>query len=196
MANSSISGIKERCAFHEVNNFHIIQNSTVDVMYDVFVGVALYVMRAIIYNFVFVKQYFTLEFLNSRIKTFEFGSSENSSRPSLISIHRLKNKLNLKMPASEMLCFVRYIGLIIGDKVREDDELWKLYKYLRQIVDILTSPRIIRSDCNFLQKLIKDYNELYAKHFGKIKPKFHILDHYPDIILENGPSRQAIVKIC
>ena len=33
--NTSQSGIKELCAFHAVNNFNFIENSTVDMMHDV-----------------------------------------------------------------------------------------------------------------------------------------------------------------
>jgi len=35
-------------------------------------------------------------------------------------LHRLKRK-KLKMTDSEMLCFVRYFGVIIGDLVNEDN---------------------------------------------------------------------------
>ena len=91
------------------------------------------------------------------------------------------------MSASEMLCLIRYFGLIIGDMILEDDECWLLYKYLRQIIDIVTSPRINRSAAKVLKKLIDQHNELYIKLIGALKPKFYNFLHYPRILLLNGP---------
>ena len=83
-------------------------------------------MRSIIYTFIFVK---TLKYLNSRITTFEFSSLENSNKPPIITVNRIKNKLNLKISAAEMLCLTRYFGLIMGDLIPEDDQHYQLYKY-------------------------------------------------------------------
>ena len=91
------------------------------------------------------------------------------------------------MSASEMLCFVRYFGLIVGDLIPENDKHLELYKYLGQIIDIVTSPRVIRSDAKVLKKLIEEHNQLYIDICGVSKPKFHILLHYPTILLNNGP---------
>ena len=99
----------------------------------------------------------------------------------------MRKKLHIKMSASEMLCLVRYFGLIIGDLIPEDDQSWHLYKYLRQILDIVASPQIVRSDAKVLKILIQKHNELYVNLFGNLKPKFHNLLHYPRILLQNGP---------
>lgn len=91
------------------------------------------------------------------------------------------------MSASEMLGFVRYFGLIIGDKVPMDNECWVLYNYLRQIIDIVTSPRIVPTDAIDLQDLVENLNALYVNLFEILKPKFHNILHYPRLLLENGP---------
>lgn len=186
--NMSETGIKEPCVFHKVKNFHLTQNLSVDMMHDILEGVCVYVMRSIIYSFIFKYKYFTLESLNNRIQNFDFGFTENGNKPPVIQLNRIKNKLNLKISASEMLCLVRYFGLIVGDLiVDKSNESWKLYQHLRQIIDIVTSPRILRSDASELATLIKDLNTLYIKLYGNLKPKFHNLVHYPAILLANGP---------
>lgn len=184
--NPSTSGIKEPCAFHKINYFHFTENLSLDLMHDLLEGVCVYVMQSVIQHLVFVDECFTLEFLNSRIKDFDYGTNEASIPPPTIS-SKSNQGIHLRMSASEMLCFVRYFGLIIGDRVPDDNECWKLYKYLRQILDILTSPPIIRSDIDVLKTLIKHHNEMYIRLFGPLKPKFHFLTHYPRILLENGP---------
>ena len=185
--NMKNTGIKEPCAFYKIRDFHITRNIAVDFMHDVLEGVCAYDLRSILYSFVFEKKYFTLEYVNGCIQSFDYGPNDNSNKPPVLKLHAFKNKLNLKCSVSEMLCLVRYFGLLFGDKVPFDDECWQLYKYLRQIIDILTSPRIIRSDAKRLEDLIKLHNELYVKLFGKLKPKFHNLIHYPSIMLKNGP---------
>ena len=126
--------------------------------------------------------------LNTKIQSFNYGSTEISNKPPKLAINRLKNKLDLKMSAAEILCLVRYFGLIIGDLLPKDNTDWKLYQYLRQIIDIILSPRIIYADTKILKNLIKDLFDLYNTLYGPLKPKFHFLLHYPRILLNNGPA--------
>lgn len=157
-------------------------------MHDLLEGVCVYVMQPIIYKFIFEKKYFTLQFLNCRIKNFDYGPTERADRPPQIYFNSLKSKMKLKMSASEMLCFVRYFALIIGHIIPEDDEYWPLYMYLRQIIAIVTSPRTLRYHAKMLKNLIQKHHELYMKLFKTtLKPKFHNMIHYPQILLENGP---------
>ena len=86
-------------------------------MHDLLKGVCLYVMQSIIYNFVIELHYFRLEVLNTRIRNFDYGSVEDCNIPLISVKHVLKQKLHMKMSASEMLCLVRYFGLIIGDLI-------------------------------------------------------------------------------
>ena len=134
-ADAAKTGIKEECVFHKVNGFQLTENVTVDMMHDVLEGVCMYVMTSLIYTFVFEKHYFTLEDLNTRITDFEYDSIEKSNKPPAITMNRILQKVLLKMFAAEMLCLVRYFGLIIGDLIPKDDIHWELYLYLRQILD-------------------------------------------------------------
>lgn len=182
-----INGIKEECIFHKVNGFHVTENITVDFMHDLLEGVCTYVMRNIVNTFVFEKQYFTLQTLNTRMQCFNFGPVGNVNKPPIIKIKRVIDGSTLKMSASEMLNFVKFFGIIMGDKIPETDEHWAIYKNLRQILDILLSPRIVKADAKILKTLVKNMNTLYQKYYGNLKPKFHFLIHYASILLKNGP---------
>ncbi|KAF0749046.1 Ribosomal protein [Aphis craccivora] len=58
------------------------------------------------------------------IELFDYGSVDIRNRPTLIASKTLKGKGNkLKMSASEMLCFVKNLGLIIGDLIPLDSEI-------------------------------------------------------------------------
>lgn len=187
VSNSSQTGIKEECVFHEVTDFHVTENICVDLMHDVLEGVCMYVMRLIISEYVFGKKaIMTLQDFNTKVQNFDYGINEKN-KPAKINFNTTKNKPNLKMSASEMLCLVRYFGFIVGDLVKANDKHWQLFKHLRQIIDILTSPRVVRSDASRLRDSVKDMIKLYLQLGGKIKPKFHHLIHYPRILLDNGP---------
>lgn len=180
------SDIKEKCVFNDIDDFHVVENGSVDLMHDLLEGVCIYVMQSVINSFVSIKNCFTLQLLNHRIQNFEWDS-RITNKPQIISESRFKKGMSMKMSAAEMLTFVRYFGLIIGDQVPKEDECWKLYLYLRRIIDIVTSPRVIAQDAKDLEKLIEKHNSLYLHLFGALKPKFHILTHYPRLLLELGP---------
>lgn len=182
----SKTGIKEACVFNNVKGFNIINNFTVDIMHDLLEGVCVYVLRAILFYFIFKKEYFTLQTLNDRINNFDFGT-ENTNKPPLIKVKQGKEKLNMKFSAAEMLCLVRYLGLIIGDLVPKTDKNWSLYINLRHLIDIVMSPQIVESDAKDLDKIVKNLNSSYFELSGKLKPKFHFLTHYCQILLSNGP---------
>lgn len=87
-----------------------------------------------------------------------------------------------------MLALIRFLGLIIGDLIIDkNDKHWQLYKLLRQIIDIILSPRIVPTFAQDLELLVSELNGLYLELFGVLKPKFHHLVHYSRFLLLNGP---------
>lgn len=180
--------IKENCAFNSIKGFHVLVNKSIDVMHDFIEGVCRYVMSLIIYHFIFVRKYFTINELNSRFASFDYGLIEESNKIPEINLHPTKDKFKLRFSAAEMLVLVRYFGLVVGDLiVDKKDKHWILYKCLRQILDILMSPRIIDEWIIELHFLVLILNSLYLALSGKLKPKFHYLVHYPAPMMLNGP---------
>lgn len=157
-------------------------------MHDMAEGVCKYDIGLILKEMIFSLKYFSLDTLNNRIESFDFGPLNIRSRPTLITELSIKREGCLKMSASEMLCFTKYLGLIIGDLVPETSELWHLYIVLKQILDIILCKWIRKPDIILLQSLIIEHHELYLKLFKKnLKPKHHHMVHYPFIIQNSGP---------
>lgn len=118
---------------------------------------------------------------------FEYGVIDKKNSPPPISLNHLKNG-SIIMSTSEMLCFVRNFGLIIGELVPLKTEIWKLYIHLRKIIDLCCA-RALQPECaHLLDALVSEHNRLYL-HFSNstLKPKFHILTHYGRLLLKNGP---------
>eukprot|EP00102_Acyrthosiphon_pisum_P023948 XP_016661158.1 PREDICTED: uncharacterized protein LOC107884143 [Acyrthosiphon pisum] len=185
--NLTLTGIKEACVWNTVNYFHATINYSVDIMHDVLEGVCLYDIAGILFEFIIHLKYFSLVTLNDRIKYFNYGPIDTQNKPQPITNDFLKQK-KLKMSASEMLCFSRHLGVMIGDLVPNNSEIWQLYILLKKIIDIVIS-KSIQTECIFLLKtLITEHNQLYIKIFQtNLKPKHHHLIHYPYIMEKVGP---------
>lgn len=82
-AKTNETGLKEDCVFNQLRNYHFVVNKSVDFMHDVLEGVCIYVIRAILHEFIFESKLFTLEYLNLRIK--EFVSYSNDTNQPLQS---------------------------------------------------------------------------------------------------------------
>ncbi|KAF2891467.1 hypothetical protein ILUMI_14706 [Ignelater luminosus] len=104
--------------------------------------------------------------------------------PPIITVDRLKS--GLKMSASEMLCFSRLLGLIIGNLVPEGLGIWELWIKLREIIDLVTAVDIHCKDFILFKTLVEEHHILYIKYIGNLKPKHHHLVHYPTM---SGPLR-------
>ncbi|KAB0790662.1 hypothetical protein PPYR_14888, partial [Photinus pyralis] len=178
-------GIKEICIFNQINGFHFSENYAVDIMHDVLEGVCNYVMTAILQKFILDLKLFSLEILNYRIKTFNFGIHD-INRPPRINRESLNTKL--RMSASEMLSFCRYFGLIIGDMIPRNNHIWQTYLLLKKLLDIILSPILHRNTYIVLNDLILDFltNCIDVLHLT-LKPKFHHLIHYGRVFRMSGP---------
>ena len=64
--------------------------------------------------------------------------------------------------------------------------LANLYK-MREIISIILMPFFDLERCEYLRALISEHHEFYLRHYGRLRPKFHFLTHYPDIIKKLSP---------
>lgn len=182
----SNTGIKEKCVWLSVKNFNLFDQVGVDIMHDILEGVSKYVIAFLILKYTRDLKYFTLQILNDRIENFDYGP-DSTSKPCSLSMEHI-SKGNVRLSASEMLSFLRYFGLIIGDFVPTDDNYWQIYIVLRKILDLVMSTTINEASCELLKVFVSELNELYVTLTGQVlKPKFHFLVHYHSMLLKFGP---------
>ncbi|KAJ8678666.1 hypothetical protein QAD02_014453 [Eretmocerus hayati] len=180
------TGVRGLCAFNEMEDFHIIPNSSVDVMHDMFEGICHYVMAQILVLLVNLKGRFSIDLLNYRMRTWNFGFESSNILPQ-INYEYVRKNLHLKMSSSEMLFFVRYFAVLVVDLVPLESAAWRLYLRLRELVHLLTSPTMTESKLARLDVVITEHHELYVSLFGHLTAKFHYLLHYIRIIRSTGP---------
>lgn len=179
----SATGIKEECVWHILPDFHLTENFAVDIMHDLFEGVCIYDLSNLLHVLIYDLNLFSLDCLNNRLKSFNFG--DEKSKPPLILLQN--GKIKIKYSASEMLCFSRYFGLLVGDLIPLELEIWKVWIKLREIIDIVTSPAVNFAECKILNIVIEEYLLLVVKYFKYLKPKHHHLLHYPLVLSKSGP---------
>lgn len=83
-----------------------------------------------------------------------------------------------------MWCLGRYLPLLIGDKVLEDDDSWLNFLLLMDIVDRVLATVCSMSVVAALRHMIcihhLEFQRLYPNK--TITPKMHFLIHYPEMI--------------
>lgn len=180
-----LTGIKEDSIWNDIKSFHVTQNMSVDIMHDLLEVICPYEIALILYQFIFIDQYFSLSVLNSKIEYFNYG--EDCNKPPLISVDDIKNE-RLRMSASEMLVFIQKAGLIFGYLVPDGDKHWKLFLILREIMSIVTAKFVQYEAYHYLKILIADHHSIYLNLFNKpLKPKHHFMIHYPSVMKNIGP---------
>lgn len=183
----SKTGIHSVCVFNSLKYFHATENYAVDVMHDIFEGILKYEIALILKRFIYEDKYFSLEQLNERIAAFDFGLYEHINKPQEISYESIK-KDNLKYSASEMMWLARYLPLFIGDLIPKENSTWELFLLLKQIIYISLLEVVDKQSVKTLKILISEHHNLYINHFKlPLKPKHHILTHYPRLMETIGP---------
>jgi len=184
----SQTGINKLSILNQINLFHVTTNFCVDIMHDVFEGICHYNMCHLILYYTEKVKIISLDTLNFRKQNFSYGLEQKNNSPP-IEKHHL-SKFHLKMSARQMMCFVHFFPLIVGDLIPEDDEVWVFLLNFLDIIDILLSNELTQYSAPQLKYLIHKHNSDYVTLFqDNLKPKHHFLTHYPSIILKSGPPR-------
>ena len=183
------TGIKCACPLNELSYFHVTLNRAPDVMHDMLEGVCPLEVHLIL-NKLIDKHYFTLETLNGRITSFNYGLPDLKNRPCTYTIHKLRSPDGSPgQNAGQMWCLVRHIALMLGDCVPEDDQHWELLLALLECMDIIFALDISKGETLFLEQLIQDHHSLFLELFPErhLKPKQHFMVHYPSAMKFIGP---------
>lgn len=189
------SGISFPTKLNGITDFHATNNPFADKMHDFEEGVAVYDLQLILHHFIIKKKYFTLQRLNFIKKYFNYGENEvgNRSVPLKYVTKLLRGKrvkeVRIKMSASEVKCFLKFLPIMIRHLVPERDPVWKFLIKLTTLSELLDLSSYSESNLKHLKQVITDHHKTYRRLFPRctLKPKFHFLLHYPQLIRSMGP---------
>lgn len=112
----NVQGVKTDSVLNHLKYFNIFDNLTVDIMHDVLEGVVELEVKLFLKSLVLEEKVISLESLNNRIRSFNYGYLESKNFPGTIQLDKPGNSLGQK--AIQIWCLVRFLPLIIGDIVQ------------------------------------------------------------------------------
>lgn len=187
LKDPSSTGVKENCIFNCLQNFHVLDNSVVDIMHDFIEGVLKRDIFDILNYYINTAKLFSLVDLTTRMKLHDFGEFDIRNKPPDILPSHLKGG-SLKMSAGEMQTFTRHFGIMMRDLIPDDDKVYRLYINLLQILDIILARSIQKNCKGLLSTLVSEHHLLVRNIFNrKCKTKEHNLIHYDSIMHSSGP---------
>ena len=95
-------GINRNSILNTVPGFSVASGLPQDVMHDLLEGVIDYEFRLLLTHCI-QRNYFTIIQINERIKSFDFGYTQTSTKPPEISTRCITEQMKIRYSASEML---------------------------------------------------------------------------------------------
>ena len=186
LPNDNTDGVKFSSIFNELQFFHVSYPGLPPCLaHDLFEGIVQYDLPLFLKYFV-ENKWFDVKLINHRLTHFSFLFLDAYSSPSSLPLRCEKLPGN----ASQNWCLLRFFSLLVLDRVLNyANPVWCLYLKLKNIVEMVCAPTIVRSDLPYLKTLIVCYIDKRAELFPSIplRPKHHYLLHYPGLILKFGP---------
>ncbi|XP_063918286.1 uncharacterized protein LOC135133729 [Zophobas morio] len=188
-SNNTVCGIKFRSSLNNLTQFKLCNNQSVDIMHDLLEGVIQLELK-LFFKFLISEKIITLEDINDRIKSFNFGHNYQCTKPSPISLDKLGNSIGQR--AAQTFCLLKFIPLILSDKIlslsEQHQRKYQVIQLILKIVNIVFSTVNTKASVSELKELIRQHHELVIKEYNiNLTPKHHFMIHYPYIILKMGP---------
>ncbi|KAE8740519.1 hypothetical protein FOCC_FOCC013964 [Frankliniella occidentalis] len=96
---------------------------------------------------------------------------------------------------SETLCLIQNLGLMVGDLVPSDDDVWLYYSRLLNMLDFILAPSFVVGSEVLFKTLVTEHHEAYIDTFDEsLKPVHHLVLHYYRYMLLVGPPIHTSTK--
>ena len=188
---ASMYGVKKSTPLNDLDFFHVTSGLPADLAHDLFEGVIPETLGEVIKHYV-IDGLFSIEYLNERIKNFPYEGSDRTNKPSQLSSRNIYD-LKVKETAAQAWCLLRMFPLMVGHLVPQDSEEWLVLLRLLDVTEYCTTSVVSPEHVASLADLIESFLTLYYNAFPNMsmKPKFHYLVHYPELLLDFGPLVNA-----
>lgn len=181
---ANVYGLKANCPLNVLDNFHCITGLPSDIAHDLFEEVVSYVLTNVIKSFV-SEGFFSLEDLNKSILSFKFSEVDKSNKPSKVG--QVLSKLKISQSAAQMWCFVRFLPLLVGNKIPQNDRKWECILLLRDMLFYVCSPTLAREHILIMSDIIEEFHGRNCFPEEDVKPKFHYTLHHLKLAQMFGP---------
>lgn len=178
-------GIRNYCDLNDLQNFHIIEHPTCDVMHDLNEGAIPHLLKLVFLHCISIKL-FSLDQLRFMFQFHDYGWLNRKNIPSQINI----DVRSIGQNASQSIFLFRTVPFILH-QFKDEPKLssqWKCIQLLLKILVIVYSYEIRAEEVNDLEALTRKFLDIMITTFGlPLIPKLHFLLHYALIIRMVGP---------
>lgn len=175
-------GIKKRCLFNNLQNFHILNNCTVDVMHDLNEGVIPFFVK-FLFERIIQKKIASANELQALCRDHNYGWFWRKYKPSAIKFERS----NLNQNAMQSYCLILNLPFILIEFRPKLQPEWRAMECLLQALQIIYSTRIRQSDIDRLRSLLKEHLSFLIEMGLSLLAKHHMTIHYPNLMMRIGP---------
>ena len=86
----------------------------------------------------------------------------------------------------QMWTLARFLPIVIGHLIPEENEHWENFLCLLDIMDILFAHHVVSDVCGYLEVLINDHHAAFLDLYphASITMKMHSIIHMPRLILQ------------
>ena len=177
-------GVKRDSPFNEVGHFNVCDPRLPPcIAHDLLIDGVVDCDIAAMLRYFIDKNWFTEHWLQMTIKGFKYHGNDSRNKPTEYKYCKKK----LVGHAVQNWTLLRLLPLLIGDKVKPNNKVWKLYLLLKSIVELICAPALTREQVEKMRSLIDIYMQKRKRLSNKCKPKHHYFSHYPDLFLLFGP---------
>ena len=127
-------GLKYRCPFNVLRNFHCIWRCLSDYAHDLLEGVVPIMISRTLTAMV-DSNYLTLLMINAKIRVFDYKLNDKKNKPIPLTMDR--KKIVVKQNASQAECLLNLLPLWFGDIIDNNNEKWKLFLDLVNLVNLI-----------------------------------------------------------
>jgi hypothetical protein len=123
-----------------------------------------------------------------RLQSWSYKQCDTVDKPT-----NLKTLSSFNQSAAQTWTLVRFLPIILGDLVPEDNKEWNILLLLKDITEMVLSPTFDKRLCAYLHSVIVDHHLLLKECFPvqRITHKLHNACHYAELTLKFGPLRSC-----
>lgn len=190
-----VNGVKSECVLSKhLSYFNPVTGFPPDILHDFFEGVIPVELSLCLNKFI-SKGYITLDRLNSLINSFPYKYSDRVNKPKAISKANVE-KGSIGGNGHENWTLLRFLPLLIGKSIPEQEPAWEILMDLKEIVEIVVSPVFSEEILHYLEIKLSDHRRLLTDTFPEFsfRPKHHFAEHYPYLLRCFGPLMELWIN--
>ena len=185
--DGKIYGVLRGCAFSKLDYFCVTKAFPPDVMHDCLEGIIPLTVKLVLTE-LFVGDLVTVSGLNKALKRVKIPTSD---KPNKLPESFFRGNSKIVGTAAQKRELFIILPQIVNIDTVTDNPAWNVYLMLRDCMDYIMSPVVVKEAMPFLTGLIQSYLHLFKETFGadNLIPKHHFMLHYPSMMTKFGPLR-------